>query len=337
MYRYALIGFGGLGRVHLANLEKLGRERGDLTLCAICGTTREGFSQSVSTNIGTTDCSHINIDKVNFYDDYKELIDCEKPDFVFTALPTYLHEEVAVYALERGVHTFSEKPMALTLEGCQNMIDASEKSGAYLMIGQCTRFAREIIKLKEIIDSGVYGKMYRAEFHRYSQLPMWTWKNWILDPEKSGGCIVDMHIHDVDLINYLFGTPKSLHSVMTEQNAKRESVFTQYEMPDGAVILSRGDWSLPQKFPFEQGAMICFEKACIKLADHHLMTIYTDDEVITPELEGENSYVAEAREFLRCIDEKTTSPITSARSVKESIRIALAEVESASTKQTIEL
>ena len=242
MYRYAIIGFGGLGRVHLANLETINKERGDLTLCAICGTTREGFSKSVSINLGTTDCSHINIDDVNFYDDYKELIDTEKPDFVFTALPTYLHKDVAVYALERGVHTFSEKPMALNLEQCQAMIDASKKTGAYLMIGQCARFQKSVQIVKDYINSGIYGKVYRAEFQRYSQTPMWTWNNWILDPEMSGGCVIDMHIHDVDLVNYLFGIPVNVRSVMTNQKVERESVFSQYEMADGSIVLTRAVW-----------------------------------------------------------------------------------------------
>ena len=336
MYRYAIIGFGGLGRVHLSNLEKINAERGDLTLCAICGTTAENFKKSVSINLGTTDCSNVDITNVNFYDDYKELIDREKPDFVVTALPTYLHEEVAVYALERGVHTFSEKPMALNLEQCQNMIDASEKSGAYLMIGQCARFQKSVAVVKDYISSGVYGKVYRAEFQRYSQTPMWTWNNWILNPELSGGCVIDMHIHDVDLVNYLFGIPLNVRSVMTAQKVERESVFSQYEMPDGAIILTRADWSLPQKIPFSESALICFEKACVKMRSDSI-TVYTDDEIITPDISGDDGYVAEMKEFLRCIDEGATSEITSPVSIKDSIRIALAEVESSKTHHTVTL
>ena len=107
-------------------------------------------------------------------------------------------------------------------------------------------------------------------------------------------------------------------------------------MSNGSVILTRGDWSLPQKIPFSASALICFEKACVKMKSDSI-TVYTDDDVITPDISGEDGYVLEAKEFLRCIDEKTTSPITSAESVMESIRIALAEYESASTKQTVEL
>lgn len=334
MYRYAIIGFGGLGRVHLSNLVKLNEERGDLTLCAICGTTAENFKKSVSLNVGTTDCSTVDITNVNFYDDYKELIDVEKPDFVVTALPTYLHEEVAVYALDRGIHILSEKPMALTLEQCQNMIDASEKSGAFLMIGQCVRFQKSVSIVKDYIESGVYGKVYRAEFQRYSQTPMWTWNNWILDPKLSGGCIIDMHIHDVDLVNYLFGTPSSVNSVMTQQKVERESIFSQYEMSDGTIVLTRADWSLPQKIPFSASALICFEKACVKLSGESI-TVYTDDEVITPDVSGDDIYMVEMREFLRCIGEGATSPFTSPVSIKESIRIALAELESAQTGKRV--
>ena len=117
-------------------------------------------------------------------------------------LPTYLHEEVAVYAMEKGLDVFSEKPMALTLDGCKHMLDAAEKLGRKLMIGQCLRFSPAFQKLKEYVATEKYGKAYSAEFIRYSQTPLWTWQNWILDPSKSGGCPWDMHVHDVDMMCY---------------------------------------------------------------------------------------------------------------------------------------
>ena len=88
MYSYAIIGFGGLGRTHAANLDKISKNRGDIYLKAICGTTAEEFSKSVSMNIGTTETAGIDISECSFYDDYKELILNEKPDIVVTALPT---------------------------------------------------------------------------------------------------------------------------------------------------------------------------------------------------------------------------------------------------------
>ena len=246
-----------------------------------------------------------------------------------------MHEEVAVYALKRGVHVFSEKPMALSAESCEKMIRASVMSGKKLMIGQCLRFDPVFREIKKYIDEKTYGKVCRAEFSRYSQLPTWTWNNWILDPRQSGGCILDMHIHDVDLINYFFGLPNSVSSVVTEKKAELEAVFTRY-FYDDFLVMASADWSLPQKFPFEQRCLINFERAAVSVADGKL-TIYTDDDTITPTLSSDDCYMEEIRAFLALALDDTPCTINSLESVSKSISLALCEVESAKRCKTISL
>ena len=77
MYRYGIIGFGGLGKIHLSNLIKLQQKRGDFKLAAICGTTREEATKTVAVNFGTADVSSVDFSSCNFYQDYKEMIDTE--------------------------------------------------------------------------------------------------------------------------------------------------------------------------------------------------------------------------------------------------------------------
>ena len=108
--------------------------------------------------------------------------------------------------------------------------------------------------------------------------------------EKPGGCIVDMHIHDVDLVNWLFGVPKCVHSVMTENKVDAEAIFTQYEMQDGTIILSNADWSMPQKFPFEAKCLVNFEKATVVIKDNSVV-VYTDNEVIEETFDGESYFL----------------------------------------------
>lgn len=333
MYKYAIIGFGGLGKLHLTNLLRLEQERGDIHLQALCGADPDTFKSNVKLNIGDIDIAAMDFSDCNFYQDYKDLIEKEKPDFILSTLPTYMHEEVAVYALERGIHVFSEKPMALSDEGCANMINASKRSGKKLMIGQCLRFSPVFNEVKKYIENGTYGKVYRAEFSRYSQTPTWTWNNWILDPKQSGGCILDMHIHDVDLINWLFGKPKALRSAATEKKAELESVFTQY-FYDDLLVTSAADWSLPQTFPFEERCIINFDKATV-CASGGKLTVYTDGESFTPELSEETDFVREMRAFLKLALDGEECSETSPESVHLSIKLALKEIESAKTGKTI--
>jgi len=327
MYKYAIIGFGGLGKLHLGNLVSLEKERGDLKLQAICGADEKNFKNNVKINLGTVDLSEIDLENCTFYQDYKELIDREKPDFIISTVPTYLHKDVAVYALNHGVNVFSEKPMALSIEDCEEMISAAKANNKKLMIGQCLRFDPSFSKLKEFVDSKTYGKVCRAEFTRYSQTPLWTWNNWILDPEKSGGCVLDMHIHDVDLINWIFGIPESLQSVITGNKVEREAVFTQYFYKDFLVI-SNADWSLSQTFPFEAKCLVNFEKATVVIADGKL-TVYEDERSYTPEISKDDYFVSEMKTFLDLVIEGKESSITSAESVAESIKLAIKEIKEA--------
>ncbi len=193
MLNFALIGVGGLGKIHLANLLELEQIRGDIRLVALCDVEATRIYEKVETNLGEVSDS-VDLSKFKFYQDAYKMFENEKLDFIVSALPTYLHEKIAVTALELGIHVFSEKPMALTPQGCQNMISKSEEKNRILMIGHCLRYAPEYLKLKEYVDSGKYGKVQRAEFFRYSATPAWTWQNWMLDYDKSGGAALDMHI-----------------------------------------------------------------------------------------------------------------------------------------------
>ena len=336
MLKYGIIGMGGLGKLHLSNLDIIGKQRGDIKLKAICGATREDLLKSVAINIGSIDVSKIDTSDCGFYSDYKEMLEKEELDFVVTALPTYLHEEVAIYVLSKGVNILSEKPMALTLDGCDKMIEAAKKSGKKLMIGQCMRFDPAFMYIKNLVESNVYGKVYRAEFTRYSQMPRWTWKNWILDPALSGGCPLDMHIHDVDMINYLFGTPKELYSTSTNKKAELESIFTQYYYDDELTVLSAADWSMPDKYPFTAHCTINFEKATVLVEDEKL-TIYTDEATIYPTLPAGNEFINELNAFIDMVKSGEDCKISKPESVRESVRIVMAEIESSKERKIISL
>ncbi len=333
MYSYAIIGFGGLGKLHLTNLIKLEKERGDFYLKAVCGADEKSFRENVKLNIGDIDIASVDFSRCNFYQDYKELIEREKPDFILSTLPTYMHEEVAVYALNKGIHVFSEKPMALTAEGCNNMIEAAQTNNKKLMIGQCLRFDSRFRKIKEYIDNKTYGEIYRAEFSRYSRTPTWTWKNWILDPKQSGGCVLDMHIHDVDLINWMFGMPNSLRAATTAKKVEFESVFAQY-FYDDLLVTASADWSMTQTFPFEQRCIFNFERATVCVVDGKI-SVYTDKESFSQEFSDDQYFVDEMRAFLKLAVDNEGSAQTSPESIRDSIVLALKEIESARSGETV--
>ncbi len=333
IHKYALLGFGGLGRVHFKNLLQIEKERGDISLAAICGADKSSLQKKSEINIGSTDLSDVDFSEYNFYDTADELLENEELSFVVSALPTVLHAEMAIKAMERGISVFSEKPMALSLEDCEKMVHCAEENKVQLMIGQCLRFDPKLQRVKKMIDDKEYGNVLRAEFTRYSQVPKWTHNNWILDIKQSGGCILDMHCHDVDIINYFFGMPQAVSSVVTNNKVELESAFTRYIYPD-KIVTANADWSLPQKFPFCAHSMFVFDSAVAEIKDD-VLKVYTDDEVIVPEVSSEDFYMCEMREFVSCAVSGEESSISTGNSVKNSVKIAMAELESAK-KNSIE-
>ena len=143
MKKYAIIGFGGLGKVHFLNLLKIEKERGDIKLKAICTSSLDKISKNMELNITSVSMENIDFSKYNLYTDYKEMIEKEELDFVFIALPSHLHAEASVYCLQKGLDVFSEKPMAIMPSDCHLMAETAKKCGRKLMIGQALRFSDE--------------------------------------------------------------------------------------------------------------------------------------------------------------------------------------------------
>lgn len=143
------------------------------------------------------------------YVSYEEVLNDETVDGVIICTANKYHCEMSVKAFEHGKHVMCEKPIAVTLEEAQEMIDASNKAGKFLMVAHNQRFDAVNQKLKEIIDSGELGKIisFRTVFG-HGGPEAWSVdksKNtWFLDKKQAGlGAMGDIGIHKADLIHWL--------------------------------------------------------------------------------------------------------------------------------------
>lgn len=334
MLNYGIIGFGGLGKAHFSNFEELKTKVNDVNLVAICDIEESQFKIQTETNLGGGNDS-LDLSKYNLYTDFEEMLEKESLDFVITALPTYLHEKIAVEVMKKGIHVFSEKPIAINLEQAQNMIDEAEKNNVKLMIGQCVRYFPEYVKLKEIIAKKEYGNVICADFYRLSQTPNWSWQHWMEDEEKSGGAILDLHIHDVDYMTYVFGKPKAITSRATNTNVKHDAVTTIFDYENMFVTVT-GAWGLKDKYPFNAGFTVRMEKATAEFKNGKFM-LYTNEEAKEIEIKSENGYVSEVVDFIDCIKNNKESEINTPKTAKFSIEIGILEKLSADKKETIYL
>ena len=134
------------------------------------------------------------------FGDGKELIANADVDVIDVCLPTYLHAEYAMLAMEKVKYVFVEKPVALTKEEGEKMLQKAKETGCEVQIGQVIRFWDEYVELRKIVENGLYGKVVNANFRRLSPRPTWGWDNWLLDAARSGGAGQDLHIHDIDFV-----------------------------------------------------------------------------------------------------------------------------------------
>ncbi len=317
MLKAGIIGFGGIAKAHrsaYANLEK----RGVARLVCACDIDPEAFHRTVTINLESG--PSVMEEHLHFYTELEEMLAQEKLDFLDLCVPTYLHKELAVKLLGRGYHVICEKPMALTHADCEEMLRASEESGRELMIGQCLRFFPAYDYAKEAVETERFGGVLGAFFKRLSVPPTWGYDNWFLDPERSGGCITDLHIHDVDMIRYLFGEPRAVSCRASTSVCRYDTVHSSFfygKVPVTAI----GDWSLVG-VRFEAGYRIDFEKATL-ISNSSSVTVYPKDggESYMPPLEKINGYEGELAYFCDVIEKRTANVKNPAQSAARTLRL----------------
>ena len=317
MLNVALIGFGGITRVHRSAYLEL-EKRNIARLVAAFDVDPSAYEKKQKINIDAgVDSAE---EKVNFYSSLDEMLASEKIDFVDICIPTFLHSDMAVDMLSRGYHVMCEKPMALNYAECERMLRAAEESGRELMIGQCMRFAPEYDFIKAAISDGRFGKVIGALFTRLSAPPTWGWENWFMNPERSGGCLTDLHIHDVDLIRYLFGEPEAVSVSASSSVCVNDTVHSSFCY--GAYpVTAIGDWTL-SGMNFSAVGRVNFERASLTVDDSGL-TVYPKEsgEPYKVELPREGRYYLELEYFSRVVSGEFKNEKNPPSSAAKTIRL----------------
>ncbi len=274
--KICMLGFGGIAKSHLRGyLDTMEEGKTDNTLVAICDIDPARFEAKVKMNIDTGDDTLPA--SIHRYTDWEEMIDTEQPDIVDICLPTYLHCEYTCKILEKGCHVQCEKPMGLTREECQKMLDTAGRTGKKLMVGMCLRFEPLYLELKAIVDDGRYGKVRSAYFDRLSALPRWGFENWFPDVNRSGGVSLDMHIHDVDIIPFIFGQPQAVSAgVAGDEECACRSIHSSF-IYDDKVVTAVGEWGMSDGWPFSMSYRVNFEKATVVSDTAGVITVYPCD------------------------------------------------------------
>ena len=187
-----IIGAGSIGQIHAEAAAKAG-----LRIGAICDIEPDKAARLADQHPGAVVISSL-----------EELLALENIPGVVVAVPNYLHKELAIQALEAGKDVLLEKPMALNLGECDQIIQAAEDSRRLLQLGFVCRYTPAAIAARRLISEGKLGMILHAKAMMYRRRGIPGLGHWFTTKSKSGGgVLIDIGVHLIDLIMHITPVP----------------------------------------------------------------------------------------------------------------------------------
>jgi len=332
MINVGVIGLGMMGGTHLDAYAKL-NDKVKVAAISDANPKRLAGDESAAGNIdgqaqGGFD---INDPSLKKYAEGMELINDPDVELVDICLPTPMHMQYAIAALEAGKHVLVEKPLSRTSADAQKLAAAAKDAKGIAMCAMCMRFWPGWDWLKEAVDKGTYGKVKAATFRRVANHPGGAFYE---DGEQCGGAALDLHIHDTDFIQYLFGTPKQVSSVgYSKITSHTDHIVTRYFYDDVPMVVAEGGWAMSEGFGFSMRYTVNFEKATavFDLGAENALMLHQDGKSEAVQLDGAMGYDLEIAYLIDCIAQGKQPTIVTLDQAAESVRIVEAEVKSVET------
>jgi myo-inositol 2-dehydrogenase / D-chiro-inositol 1-dehydrogenase len=200
--RTAVVGLGTIGAVHAEWYAQIPES----TLVAVCDA-REDIAKKIAAKHG-----------VKGYTDYHELVEDKNVDALTVAVPNFLHHDVAMAAIKEGKNVAVEKPLAVSMEEANDMVNAAKKAGIVNMYTENLCFAPSYRTAKEIVDKGGLGTIYLCKAYESDDIVKGSEaernvmkSSWYLDPKQSGGGkLMSTGVHAVEYVRFMFNHPKAL-------------------------------------------------------------------------------------------------------------------------------
>ena len=340
MIKIGLVGYGFMGKMHAECYKASGK--GQVVALADAEADRR---EEAAAKYGC-----------RTFDSVRALLDGSEVDAVDICTPTYLHEEHALTAIEAGKDVFCEKPLALTNESAERIVAASKEAGVKLQVGHVVRFWPDLQVVKSVLDSGKLGKLVWASARRLSAPATWAWQGWLQDPARSGGAILDLHIHDLDFLTWLLGRPTHVSSsgIRTKAGAFDTALSTLYGHSLGITSQAEGSLAMPEGFPFTNQLLVVCEKGSVQfdLTGSPSVTVrregHPDEHPEVPTVDAGTAeaggnvsslggYLNEIVYFLDCIKYGRHPEIITPEEAAFAVMLSLAATESAETGQVVEV
>ncbi len=331
MVKVAVIGVGSMGKNHA----RVYSELPEAELVAVADSNSKMVTD-IAQRFG-----------VAGYTDFQELLDKEKPAAVSIAVPTALHEEVAMAAMEAGADVLVEKPIASTVEAGKRLIECSKSLGRKLMVGHIVRFNPAMQALKKKLEAGELGRVFQVICRRVGPFPARI---------RDVGVVIDLAPHDLDIMRYLTGLDPVRVFAETEQRIHTEHedlILGLLRFPGGVTGSLEINWLTPTKV---REVLVLGERGLFRVDDLTQDLYFYENEqanaALWPALQtlkgvSEGTMTrfalqryeplkAELQAFLRAIEKGDPIPVSGEDGLA-ALRLSLALIESGSQHQVIEV
>jgi predicted dehydrogenase len=335
----AVVGLGFMGVTHI----KAYRQIPGVHIAGICDAVRlpvDGDFSSIAGNLGDGQPLKLDMSQTKATKNLDELLADPGIDLIDLCVPTMAHPKLAIAALKAGKHVVCEKPLARTAALAREIVAAAGSAKGFFMPAMCIRFWPEYAWVKQAIADGAYGKVLAARFRRVGEPPGWSKE--FMDGAKSGGAVLDLHIHDVDFVQYCFGRPKAVYATgFSHLSNAVDHVVAQYTVAGGASVTAEGGWAMSSGFGFNMEYTVQFEKAT---ADYSLVRgtdalrlFEKGQQPRTIKPPGGDGYIGELSHMTESIRANKLPTVVTPRDGASAVEICEAEEQSIQTGQIVSL
>jgi 1,5-anhydro-D-fructose reductase (1,5-anhydro-D-mannitol-forming) len=332
--RVGIAGIGFMGRMHFANCRRDPRCR----VTAIADTDPRklaGDWGSTGGNIGRERAGRADLAGIRKYSRIEDLIADPGVDLVIITLPSFLHAELTLKALAAGKHVLCEKPITTDPGDARRVVAAAARSKGMLMVAHCLRFWPEYAWAKrEVVERRLFGRVVAASFRRLSATPDWSWSNWIIDSRRRADAANELHIHDADMVRYLFGEPEAVWAsgaVGVISRGGVDHLIAHYRYPRIKAVSAEGGWAFAKGFGFEASFILTCERATVvydSTAEPTLVAHLADGRRLVPKPAAGDAYALELGYFLDCIRRGRRPQVITPADAARSLALVLAGVKS---------
>ena len=267
-------------------------------------------------------------------------------DAISITLPTHLHTEYTIAAIKAGKHILLEKPFALNVAECDQMIDAHKGSNNIFMIAHVLRFWPAYVELVKYVHSGKLGKPLAAMAARLSVEPGWA--DWFKDPNLSGGAVLDLMIHDIDALNWALGEPKTIYARGHEAAPglwNHIMTIIDYGESHGFI---EGSEFMPKDYPFTATMKVVCEKGTVEfnfraggvsveMGGTNTLEVYEEGNAFNLDFDGSDIYENQIAYFVDCINSGKAPEHGTLEQARLAVKVANAGRKSLETGKIIAL